>query len=76
MVTSIVFSMLIFFIGKYLSTATEDIKFVVGALQPLAWFLIVSYTIDDMGEKSLEKTRMSLQYNVDVARAMSAGAKK
>jgi hypothetical protein len=41
------FSVLGYFVGRYAGVSTQDLLFLIGALQPVVVALIVSWTVDD-----------------------------
>lgn len=45
-------ALVLFFVGKYVPTAAEDINFVIAALQPVFVSIIIAISIEDAAEKS------------------------
>ena len=43
-------SLTVFFVGKYAQFALEDVKFVIGAMQPVFVMVIVGITAEDVGK--------------------------
>jgi len=51
-VLDVIFSLTLFFVGKYaLPTIFEDVQIVIGAMQPVALFLIGAIAYEDGQEK-------------------------
>lgn len=44
-------SLALFFVGKYLPMAIEDVKFIIGAIQPVFIALIGGIAIEDFAKK-------------------------
>ena len=52
LVLDTVVALVLFFVGKYLPVAAEDINFVIAALQPVFVSIIIAISIEDAAEKS------------------------
>lgn len=46
-----IISLTLFFVGKYDPVHTEDVKFLIGALQPVFVMVIAGIAIEDAAEK-------------------------
>ena len=53
LILDVVASLLIFFVGKYAAVAIEDVKFLIGLLQPVFIMVIGAYTVDDVNTAKL-----------------------
>ena len=56
-----VVSLALFFVGKYSPAATEDVKFVIASLQPIALMLIVGFLQRDQAVIRAGETPKFLQ---------------
>lgn len=52
----VLLSTILFFVGKYVPSYLEDVKFLIGVYQPLFLLIIAAITAEDSAEK-LGKTR-------------------
>lgn len=52
LVLDTIMSLVLFFVGKYLPMAAEDVNFAIGALQPVFIAIIIGIAVEDAAEKS------------------------
>ena len=52
MVLDTVIAMILFFVGKYIPVAAEDVNFIIGAIQPVFIAVIIGIAVEDAAEKS------------------------
>lgn len=48
MIFDAVCSLAVYFVGKYFNVAVEDLKFVIGVLQPIVGLLLVAFTVENV----------------------------
>lgn len=52
LISDVVISLTLFFVGKYAPLAQEDVNFMIGALQPVFVAIIGGIALEDAGEKA------------------------
>lgn len=75
-VLDFVFSVILYFIGKYLGeSGASDVRFLIGALQPVALVLVAAFTADDIEERKAQTEIAIAKMDLEESRAWRASEK-